>query len=59
MKPAALEGIKASGSVAPIIKIHGLADVPGFQLTLTTRTWPAKAGPQKRSTSTPSAGTAM
>jgi hypothetical protein len=35
MKPAVLAGIKASGSVAPIIKIHGLADVPGFQLTLT------------------------
>lgn len=34
MKPAVLAGIKASGSVAPIIKIHGLADVPGFQLTL-------------------------
>jgi hypothetical protein len=35
MEPAALAGIKASGSVAPIIKIHGLADVPGFWLTLT------------------------
>jgi hypothetical protein len=35
MKPAVLAGIKASGSVAPIIKIRGLADVPGFHLTLT------------------------
>lgn len=35
MKPAALAGIRASGSVAPIVKIHGLADVPGFQLVLT------------------------
>jgi hypothetical protein len=35
MNPAALAGIKASGSVAPIITIHGLADVPGFHLTLT------------------------
>jgi hypothetical protein len=35
MEPAVLAGIKASGSVAPIIRIHGLADVPGFWLTLT------------------------
>lgn len=34
-KPAALAGIRASGSVAPIVKVHGLADVPGFQLVLT------------------------
>ncbi|MGA2164197.1 MAG: hypothetical protein ABSH36_06980 [Solirubrobacteraceae bacterium] len=35
MEPAVLAGIKASGSVAPIIKIRGLAEVPGFWLTLT------------------------
>jgi hypothetical protein len=35
MEPAVLTGIKASGSVAPIVKIRGLADVPGFWLTLT------------------------
>jgi hypothetical protein len=35
MEPAVLTGIKASGSVAPIVKIRGLADVPGFSLTLT------------------------
>jgi hypothetical protein len=35
MEPAVLAGIKASGSVAPIIKVRGLAGVPGFWLTLT------------------------
>lgn len=35
MESAMLAGIKASGSAAPIIKIRGLVDVPGFWLTLT------------------------
>lgn len=35
MEPAVVAGIKASGSVAPTIKIRGLAEVPGFWLTLT------------------------
>jgi hypothetical protein len=35
MKPAALAGVKASGSAAPIVQINGLADVPGFRLELT------------------------
>lgn len=35
MEPAVLAGIKAAGSVAPVIKIGGLAEVPGFWLTLT------------------------
>jgi hypothetical protein len=35
MKPAVVAGIKSSEAVAPIITIHGLADVPGFHLTLT------------------------
>jgi hypothetical protein len=32
---ALLTGIKASGSVVPVIRVHGLAGLPGFWLTLT------------------------
>jgi hypothetical protein len=32
---ALIAGIKASGSVVPIVGVHGLRDVPGFWLTLT------------------------
>lgn len=35
MRPAVLAGIKTSGVVAPIVKIQGLGEVPGFQLTVT------------------------
>jgi hypothetical protein len=35
MTPANVAGIKTSDSVAPIVRINGLADVPGFQLMLT------------------------
>jgi hypothetical protein len=35
IEPAVLSGIRASGTVMPIIRINGLADVPGFWLTLT------------------------
>jgi hypothetical protein len=32
---ASLTGIKASGSVVPMIGVHGLSGLPGFWLTLT------------------------